>query len=129
MAITETPGECGRLPAADVYWPVSGAHSFVLWQNHSSRYRQNNHLLPEERDGGEVGGGKMYKYSLSINITSEFLTWNGDVIHKAAVRLQATFCVKTWHKNAGEKNRDVWASVDPFAVLIWAPRNSAAVFL
>lgn len=67
MAITGASGECVSLPASNVYRPVSGAASIVRWQYHSSHYRHNNHLLPEEKRLRH--GGKMYKYSLSINTT------------------------------------------------------------
>lgn len=39
----------------------------------SFHYCHSNHLLLEERDRSEMGGGNMHKYSLSINITSEFV--------------------------------------------------------
>lgn len=58
-------------------------------------------------------------------MSSEFLTWNLDIIHKATVRSQAAFCVRA---KMLEK-KDFWVSVNTFDVLIWALRNSAAVVL
>lgn len=113
------------MSASSVHRPLSGAVSIARWHYHSSGSRHNN---PYQRKETEVGGGKMDKYSLSKNITSEFLTWNWDIIHKAALYSQAAFCVRA--KMLGKK--DVWALVNSFAQISdshsWSSRCNTAHF-
>lgn len=75
MTISETSGECVSLPAS------RPAMFTGLFQVLSPLFADSTiHLATViiitcyQRKETEVGGGKIYKYSQSINITSEFLT-------------------------------------------------------
>lgn len=74
MTITETSGECVSLPAANVDWPVAGAVSTDSTIHLATVRIITCYQRKETEARWEDKYINMYKNSLSINITSEFLT-------------------------------------------------------